>query len=152
MTTEAIVKQSAVPIGMGDIVEFVHRRDGIVVTGQVIGKMRDRITVYLTTPDRYAGDYVYRVTTSVKRVGVGYYRYHGKRYTRNHGYLYTFVNGFPTRADAVAYIDGVDEQHDAYIVLPGVPDDAEPIPNICPGYSVWREPYVRKDLARRRRR
>ena len=80
---EAVTTTECEPqIGLGDIVEYVHRRDGIVVQGQVISKMRDLVTVYLTNPDRYAGEYAQRVITSVKRVGIGYYHYHDKIYTR----------------------------------------------------------------------
>jgi hypothetical protein len=140
------------PIGLGDIVEYMHRRDGIVVRGQILSKMRDLVTVYLTSPDQYAGEYAQRVITSVKRVGVGYYHYHDKIYTRQNGFLYMFVQGFATRADAVAYIATMSDRHSAYIVLTDVPDDTVPIPNISDGFSVWRESYTKKSLAVRRRR
>lgn len=140
------------PIGLGDIVEYMHRRDGIVVRGQILSKMRDLVTVYLTSPDQYAGEYAQRVITSVKRVGIGYYHYHDKIYTRRNGFLYAFVQGVATRAEANAYIATLSDRHDAHIVLPGIPDDTTPIPAVLPGYSVWREPYTKKSLAMRRRR
>ena len=114
--------------------------------------MRDLVTVYLTKPDRYAGEYAQRVITSVKRVDIGYYYYHDKIYTRRNGFLYAFVQGFATGADARAYIATLSDRHDAHIVLPGIPDDTMPIPAVLPGYSVWREPYTKKSLAMRRRR
>jgi hypothetical protein len=82
-------------IGLGDIVEYVHRRDGIVVQGQVISKMRDLVTVYLTNPDRYAGEYAQRVITSVKRVGIGYYHYHDKIITGGTDFCMRLCRGSP---------------------------------------------------------
>ena len=149
---EAVTTECEPHVGLGDVVEYVHRRDGIVVRGQVISKMRDLVTVYLTKPDRYVGEYAQRVITSVKRVDIGYYHYHDKIYTRRNGFLYAFVQGFATGADARAYIATLSDRHDAHIVLPGIPDDTTPIPAVLPGYSVWREPYTKKSLAVRRRR
>jgi hypothetical protein len=118
----------------------------------MISKMRDLLTIYVTTPAAYLGEYASRPITSVKRVGVGYYHYHGKQYTRHNGFLYTLVAGFPTKREVTAYIAALPDRQDACVVLRGIPDRRVPVPHLVPGYSVWREPYTKKSLAIRRRR